>query len=186
IYQLTIESFDGFSPRWGFSWSDVASNLTGTAILLSQQLAWNEQRIVLKYSFHNSEYRKYRPSLLGENFPETTLKDYNGQTYWLSFNPASFCKQNNIFPKWLNVAIGYGADGMTGGSSNPTEVDGSSIPEFRRFRQYYISLDIDVTKIKTSLPLLNGFFKVFGFIKIPAPAIEFNSGGKPKYYLLYF
>ena len=75
---------------------------------------------------------------------------------------------------------------MTGGSSNPTEVDGSSIPEFRRFRQYYLSLDIDVTKIKTSLPLLNGFFKVFGFIKIPAPAIEFNSGGKPKYYLLYF
>jgi len=186
IYQLTIETFDGFSPRWGFSFSDVACNLTGTAILLSQQLAWNEQRIVLKYSFHNSEYRKYRPSLLGENFPETSLKDYNGQTYWLSFNAASFCKQKNIFPKWLNIAVGYGADGMTGGSSNPSVVDGVAIPEFRRFRQYYLSLDIDVTKIKTSSPLLNGFFKVFGFIKIPAPTIEFNAGGNTKYFLLYF
>ncbi|MBK5284266.1 MAG: DUF2279 domain-containing protein, partial [Bacteroidia bacterium] len=54
FYQLTIEMFDGFSPRWGFSLSDISSNLTGTALLLSQQLAWNEQRIVLKYSFHNS------------------------------------------------------------------------------------------------------------------------------------
>jgi hypothetical protein len=186
LYQLTIEAFDGFSPQWGFSLSDVATNLTGTAILVSQQLAWKEQRIVLKYSFHNSEYRKYRPSLLGENFPETSLKDYNGQTYWLSVNPASFSSGNSFLPKWLNIAFGYGADGMTGGSSNPAIVDGVSIREFRRFRQYYLSLDIDVTKIKTSSPLLNGFFKVFGFIKIPAPAIEFNSGEKTKYYLLYF
>jgi hypothetical protein len=186
IYQLTIETFDGFSPRWGFSWSDVASNLAGTAILMSQQLSWKDQRMVLKYSFHNSEFRKYRPNLLGDKFPETSLKDYNGQTYWLSINPASFCRQKNIFPRWLNIAFGYGADGMTGGSSNPDVVDGISIPQFHRHRQYYLSLDVDVTKIKTSIPFLNGFFKVFGFIKIPAPAVEFNAGRSTKYYLLYF
>jgi hypothetical protein len=186
IYQLTIETFDGFSPRWGFSWSDVASNLAGTAMLMSEQLGWKEQRIVLKYSFHTSEYRKYRPPLLGEKFPETTLKDYNGQTYWLSINPASFSREKSFFPRWLNVAFGYGAEGMTGGSSNPDAVEGSSIPIFRRHRQYYLSLDVDVTKIKTSIPLLNGFFKVFGFIKIPAPAVEFNDGSSTKFYLLYF
>ena len=186
LYQLTIECFDGFSPRWGFSVSDVASNLAGTALLVGEQLSWKEQRIILKYSYHNSEYRKYRPNLLGDNFPATALKDYNGQTYWLSINPASFSHQVNIFPKWLNVAVGYGAEGMTGGSSNPITVDGRSMPQFRRYRQYYLSLDVDVTKIKTSSPLLNGFFKVFGFIKIPAPAIEFNDGGKTKYFLFYF
>jgi hypothetical protein len=186
LYQLTIETFDGFSSEWGFSLGDIAANLTGTAILLSQQLAWNEQRIILKYSFHNSEYRKYRPELLGEKFPETALKDYNGQTYWLSVNPYSFSKTQRIFPKWLNLAFGYGANGMTGGSSNPSMVDGESIPEFRRYRQYYLSLDIDVTKIRTKIPLLNGFFKVFGFVKIPAPTIEFNEGGMTKYYWLYF
>ena len=186
IYQLTIETFDGFSPQWGFSVADVATNFAGTAILVSQQLSWQEQRIVLKYSFHNSEYRKYRPSLLGETFPETALKDYNGQTYWASINLASFLKQKKIFPSWLNVAVGYGAEGMTGGSSNPTVVDGNTIPEFRRYRQYYLSLDVDVTKIKTSIPLLNGFFKVFGFIKIPAPTVEFNEGGKSEFYVLYF
>lgn len=186
IYQLTIETFDGFSPQWGFSVADVATNLAGTSIVLSQQLAWQEQKIILKYSFHNSEYRKYRPALLGEQFPETALKDYNGQTYWLSLNLASLSGQKNIFPSWLNVAFGYGAEGMTGGSSNPTVVDGNPIPQFRRHRQYYASLDVDVTKIKTSWPLLNGFFKVFGFIKIPSPAIEFNAGGKTRYHFLYF
>ena len=186
IYQLTIEVLDGFSPQWGFSVADVATNLTGTGILLAQQLTWQEQRIILKYSFHNSEYRKYRPALLGKQFPETTLKDYNGQTYWLSMNLASLIGKTDFFPSWLNLAFGYGANGMTGGSSNPAVVDGESIPQFRRYRQFYASLDIDVTRIKTALPLLNGFFKVFGFIKIPAPAIEFNVGGKSHFYVLYF
>lgn len=186
IYQLTIETFDGLSPQWGFSIPDIVSNLTGTAIVLSQQLAWQEQKIVLKYSFHNSEYRKYRPALLGEQFPETALKDYNGQTYWLSMNFASLTGEKKFFPKWLNLAFGYGAEGMTGGMSNPTIVNGELVPTFRRYRQYYASLDVDVTRIKTSLPLLNGFFKVFGFIKIPAPTVEFNEGSKTRFYFLYF
>ena len=45
------------------------------------------------------------------------LKDYNGQTYWLSANLKSFFPGSNI-PPWLNVAIGYGADGMFGGFEN--------------------------------------------------------------------
>jgi hypothetical protein len=186
IYQLTIETFDGLSPEWGFSVPDVITNLTGTAILVSQQLAWQEQRFVLKYSFHSTEYNQYRPSVLGKELPETALKDYNGQTYWLSVNLASFSKQKKIFPSWLNVAFGYGADGMTGGASNPTVVNGEPIPEFQRYRQYYASLDVDLTKIKTRWPLLNGLFKVFGFIKIPAPTVEFNEGGKTKFYFFYF
>jgi len=186
IYQLTIEMLDGFSPDWGFSVADVACNLAGTGILLSQQLAWQEQRIVLKYSYHNSEYRKYREALLGESFPEKALKDYNGQTYWLSMNLASLTGKRDFFPSWLNLAFGYGADGMTGGSSNPDMVNGEPIPQFDRHRQYYASIDIDVTKIKTSWPLLNGFFKVFGFLKVPAPTVEFNQGGKTHFYFLYF
>jgi hypothetical protein len=46
------------------------------------------------------------------------LKDYNGQTYWLSVNLHSFYKGSKI-PKWLNLAIGYGANGMlTGNGEN--------------------------------------------------------------------
>jgi hypothetical protein len=49
---------------------------------------------------------------------EQMLKDYNGQTYWLSVNLHSFYKGSKI-PKWLNLAIGYGANGMlTGNGEN--------------------------------------------------------------------
>jgi hypothetical protein len=36
------------------------------------------------------------------------------KTYWLSVNLHSFSKAQKI-PKWLNLAIGYGADGMITG-----------------------------------------------------------------------
>jgi hypothetical protein len=65
-------------------------------------------------------------------------------------------------------------------------VNGEPIPQFDRHRQYYASIDIDVTKIKTSWPLLNGFFKVFGFLKVPAPTVEFNQGGKTHFTFYIF
>jgi len=51
-------------------------------------------------------------------------------------------KKESRFPKWLNVAVGYGAEGMVGSYYNP-----SNLPHFDRYRQYYLSLDIDFTRI---------------------------------------
>jgi hypothetical protein len=61
-----------------------------------------------KFSFHTTQYQ-YRPNVLGSSLAEQMLKDYNGQTYWLSVNLHSFYKGSKI-PKWLNLAIGYGAN----------------------------------------------------------------------------
>jgi hypothetical protein len=59
------------------------------------------------------QYRQ--TNVLGSSLAEQMLKDYNGQTYWLSVNLHSFYKN----PKWLNLAIGYGANGMlTGNGEN--------------------------------------------------------------------
>jgi hypothetical protein len=77
---------------------------------------WKEQRITPKFSFHTTQYAQYRPNVLGSSLAEQMLKDYNGQTYWLSVNTPSIKAQN---PKWLNLAIGYGANGMlTGNGEN--------------------------------------------------------------------
>src|SRR3989344_8391817 len=83
-YMSIIEVMDGFSEGWGFSWGDMGCNATGTGLFIAQQYFWKEQRIKLKFSFHQSEYWKYRPNLLGENLGQQWLKDYNGQSYWLS------------------------------------------------------------------------------------------------------
>jgi len=179
-----VEIFDGYSEEWGFSTADIIANATGTSLLIGQELLWDEQRILLKYSFHNTKYANQRPELLGENFLEQTLKDYNGQTYWLSANLWSFHKKSKI-PKWLNIAFGYGADGMI--SSNTDYLINSTIHNPQdRTRQYYVSFDVDLSKIKTQSKLLKTLFSTINFIKIPAPTIEINSKGKGKFHFLYF
>lgn len=178
LYQSTIEVLDGYSTEWGFSVTDLAANTVGSLMVVGQELAWDEQRIVLKYSFQQSVFSKYRPTILGSNFQENLLKDYNGQTYWLSANPSSFMGKESKFPKWLNIAIGYGAEGMTGGENNPLifDANGNQL-YFDRYRQFYLSLDVDLTRIKTRSRFLRTIFYSVGFIKIPAPALEFTKRG---------
>lgn len=186
-FLTTIEVFDGFSSEWGFSAGDMTANILGSGLFIGQQLGWKEQRIQLKWSFHKSEYSKYRPDLLGDNIMENSLKDYNGQTYWLSANIKSFIKnKDSRFPKWLNVAVGYGADGMLGGRDNPVVWEANSLPKVKRIRQFYIAPDIDISRIHTKWSTLNLVFKTIGFIKFPLPALEFNSNNKFKFHYLYF
>jgi uncharacterized protein YfiM (DUF2279 family) len=179
-FLTAVEVLDGFSEQWGASIGDIAANAAGTTLLIGQELLWNEQRISVKYSFHQTQYATQRPETLGENFIQQTLKDYNGQTYWLSANVWSFNKTEN-FPKWLNIAFGYGADGMLFGT-NSKENRLLQNP----YRQFYLSFDADLTKIETKSKFLKTVFSVVNFIKIPAPALEFNTKNGFKLHYLYF
>jgi hypothetical protein len=185
LYQTTIEVFDGFSKEWGFSGGDVLANSIGLTMFAFQELHWKEQRITLKLSFHQTKYSSYRPQLLGENVFENIIKDYNGLTNWVCINPQSFFKDSG-FPKWLSLAIGFGAEGMTGGKRNPEIVNGKAIPAFDRYRQFYLSVDFELSKLKTQSAFFSSLFRVINIIHLPAPAIEFRSGGKPHYKALYF
>lgn len=182
-FLTAVEFFDGHSAEWGFSWGDMAANVSGTALYVSQELLWNEQRIVPKFSFHTTPYASARPNVLGESLNEQILKDYNGQTYWLSGNIHSFFKDSKI-PKWLNIAVGYGAEGMITGDE--VLVNTVFFPEKTRIRQYYLSFDVDLTKIETESHVLKTLFSIFNTIKIPAPTFEINSLGESKFHILYF
>jgi len=153
-FMSCVEVFDGFSSEWGFSWGDMVANATGTSLYVSQELLWKEQRIVPKFSFHTTEYASLRPNVLGNSFGQQILKDYNGQTYWLSANVYSFFKQSK-FPKWLNVAVGYGANGMITAKSQSN--DDLWYPNTQKVRQFYLSLDVDLTKIHTNSHFLRLF-----------------------------
>ncbi|MGB1004309.1 MAG: DUF2279 domain-containing protein, partial [Salibacteraceae bacterium] len=177
LYQTTIEIMDGFSEGWGFSWGDMAANTLGAGLYTAQQLTWKEQRFSIKFSYSPSHYAQYRENLLGRTWNERMLKDYNGQTYWLSANIQSFLKNNSKFPKWINVAGGYGAGGMLGGHDNPTEVDGQPVPCFERYKQMYFSMDVDFTRIPTRSKFLKTVFIALSFVKIPFPTIEINEKG---------
>ena len=123
-----------------------------------------------------------QPDKLGNGFLEEVLKDYNGQTYWLSVNMNSFFKSSG-FPKWFNVAFGYGAEGMLTGSSEPNY---SEIHYQNRARQYYFSLDVDLSRIPTKSHALRTLFDVLNVIKVPFPTISFDEENGLKLHYIYF
>jgi len=176
-----VEILDGFSKEWGFSWGDVGANALGTGLYISQELLWEEQRISLKFSFSKSPYATLRPDKLGETYLEQVLKDYNGQTYWLSFNLKSFFKRSKL-PKWLNVAIGYGGEGMLSGIK---DTDNQLLTSFNRYRQIYLSLDVNLSSLSTNSEFLNTLFSVFNMMKIPFPTFELNKNGA-QFHLIYY
>jgi hypothetical protein len=178
-----VEVFDGFSAEWGASTGDLIANATGTALYVSQELLWKEQRITPKFSFHSTKYAALRPDVLGSSLPEKILKDYNGQTYWLSINLHSFFTDSKI-PKWLNLALGYGAEGMLSGNSENTTI--MTTTNSKITRQFYLSLDVDLTKIETKSHFLKTFFSVFNTLKIPAPTVEYAPGESFKGHIIYF
>ena len=173
---VPIEIFDGFSDAYGASTGDLLANATGSAFFLTQSLLWKETRIYPKFSFHRTDYAPLRPNTLGDTFASEFLKDYNGQTYWLSFDMDKFVK----FPKWLNLAVGYGANGMVYARDSQNEAAG-----FSAYRQFYLALDVDLTGIKTRSKVLKTFFSLVSLLKLPAPTLEFSKKGT-KFYPAYF
>lgn len=193
VYQTAIEILDGFSTEWGFSWGDFSANILGSGILIAQELAWDDQRVKLKFSFHRNDYgnpqlNKRADEVYGMSFAERALKDYNAQTYWASANLKSFFPSSNL-PAWLSVAVGYGADGMFGANENVGKDKGGNITfdrrDIMRYRQWYLAPDIDLTKIKTNKKGIRFLLTVLSAFKFPTPSLEF-SNGKFKVHALHF
>ena len=183
VFLTAVEVMDGFSAEWGASMGDVIANASGTALYVSQELLWEEQRITPKFSFHTTRFPNYRPDLLGSTTSEQILKDYNGQTYWFSVNLYSFSKKSKI-PKWFNVALGYGAEGLIGENNVKSTMIFPIKPE--KYREFYLSLDLDLTKITTKSHFLKTLFSIFNTVKIPAPTLEYSPQRGFKFYALYF
>jgi Predicted periplasmic lipoprotein (DUF2279) len=186
-YMTAIEVMDGFSSGWGYSWGDQLANALGSGMAIAQEAYWGRQAIQLKFSYSQSGLAKYNPSLLGESKYSQILKDYNGQTYWLSMNLATFMKKESKFPKWLNVALGYSAYGMLGGFYNRvTAIDNNgNILKIERQRRFYVSLDVDLKSIRTKSKILRGIFSVFNILKFPLPALEYSNNGLHFYPVYY-
>jgi len=169
FFLTAIELLDGKSAQWGASSGDLIANTTGSLLAIGQALKWNEQRIQLKYSYSPSIWANVNPEQLGRNHLERALKDYNGQSYWLSFNLKSLFNIQSInFPQWLNAAVGYSAEGMI----SPYQKKNDS----QRSRQFLLSFDIDLTRVKTKSKILNTVLHSFAFIKFPMPTLEIING----------
>jgi len=172
----SIEVLDGFSAGYGASASDLLANALGSGFYLGQQALWKEIRIFPKFSFQRTDYAPQRPEVLGSGLMEEIIKDYNGQTYWLSGDLDKFFK----FPTWLNLSVGYGAEGMLYANDEDNLNYG-----LQPYRQFFIGIDFDLTGIKSRSKAVNTLIYFVNMIKLPAPTLEFSQG-KLKGHFFYF
>ena len=185
ILETPIEIFDAYYDGWGFSLSDMVANAAGSLFFIFQQKIFKEQIIKPKLSFSRSKYARVANGYLGKNnIISEFLYDYNGYTFWFSISPRSIFPRSKI-PKWFNVSFGYGSDGMIGEFKNLSSYKGMEIPNFERFRQFYLSLDVDFSKIKTNSKFMKGVFTTLSYIKIPLPTLEISQK-KIKGHFIYF
>jgi hypothetical protein len=181
LYLTGVEVLDGKSAQWGFSNSDMLANTFGYFLFASQEYFLQQQFISMKFSYQKSAFANIRPETFGRNFQQRILKDYNGQTYWLSA-PLSLNRTNTKrFTRWLCVSIGYSIDENVFADNNI-----NSVNNFHATREFFFSFDADLNRIEWRRKWMKKIASVINFIKIPSPTIGIRSDGKVKLYPVYF
>lgn len=192
-FQSSIEIFDGFSDKWGASWSDLGFNALGSGLALTQNLVWEEQRIRTKYSFHqvnhpDEQLLERAKDLYGEGTIERIIKDYNGLVIWVSVTPTAFMKSPER-AEWLALSLGYAGGGMYGGFANEWEDENGQLivrNDIEQYRRFFVSFDVDFERIKTNKPGLKTLFTMLNVIKAPFPAMEFNTKGEVLFHPMFY
>ncbi|MCK6691209.1 MAG: DUF2279 domain-containing protein, partial [Thermoanaerobaculia bacterium] len=126
------------------------------------------------------------------------LKNYNTLVVWASVNPRAFLGERTPWlPRWLNIAAGLGADNLFAGFGYDWQADKNCAgpdcltyrisPEaYPRTRQFFLSLDVDLTRIPVRSRFLRGLLGVVNILKFPAPTLEWNNRGKVVFHPIYF
>ncbi|MBS1507901.1 MAG: DUF2279 domain-containing protein [Bacteroidetes bacterium] len=185
---LPIEILDGFSLNYGASPADLLANGMGSIFCFLYVSNKTVSCISPKFSFHVTPFSLLRPELLGSNFLQEVVKDYNGQTYWLSFDLNAMTGKS-ILPSWLLLTIGYGAEGLLGGHDNVWQNAEGGVADYSvvaRTKRVFISVDINAAVLRKKSRLFSYLFAPFVLIKFPAPAIELNFDRGIIFHPVYF
>ena len=165
--QTYIEVKDGFAMNTGFSPSDFASDLLGATFFYSQHYISFLQNFSPKWQYTP-------PGFIGvsqKSKTNTFLDNYNATTAWWSINIYNlFAGESNSWPKWLNIAFGYGINGYY--TKNLST-------------RFLIGLDVNMVELlPEGFPFWNWLKQSLNLLKFPLPAVEFSSRGT-KFYFFY-
>jgi uncharacterized protein YfiM (DUF2279 family) len=176
-FQTPIEIFDGLSAGWGASSGDLIANSGGALLAGIQHAVLDDAPVLLRWRYGASPYPGMRPGTLGSNPRERWLKDYNGQSYWLSYHPGKSTETR--WPAWLGIAVGYSGNGMLGSKENRWTDAGGQLQDYthiQRYRQWFLSPDIRFSRIQTNSEVLRKLFLLLDVYRLPLPAIELSQG----------
>lgn len=189
VIWTSIELSDGFFPFYGASWGDIMANCSGAIFFGVQIYFFGKISSYIKFSFMPTELAAMRPGLLGGWLLPQILKDYNGQTYWLSM-PVKKLTRLPFIPRWLLISFGYKGYGMVGARSNEGFTDNGEFLDFShiiRERRFYLSLDVDYQKVRWMRnPKTRPFLRFLNAFKMPAPALCVSDTGRVRFYWMYW
>jgi hypothetical protein len=166
LFLSAIEVLDGYSSGWGFSKSDMLANALGCISALTINRLQRPHDVYFKFGFRSSVYADQNPKLFGQHVLTQILKDYNGQTYWLSYS-----LKHPYWPSWLALSLGYGIDGFTHAQPDPK----------LSTRVIKFSVDINPKAFQSSKRWIKPFIWFFTYVKFPFPVLAYN--GKQLYLL---
>lgn len=167
LFLSGIEVLDAYSTGWGFSKSDMLANVLGCASAIALHKSIAHQMLYFKFGYWPSPYADQNPKLLGQNGFTRILKDYNGQSYWLSCS-----LKYKFWPKWLALSLGYGITGFI--HAYPDTLHSK--------RLFKCSIDFNPNAIKSSKGWLKPIKWIFKYVKFPFPSLAFN---EKKVFLTY-
>jgi hypothetical protein len=159
LYQTYVEVEDGFS-EWGFDRVDFASDVIGSFYPVAQHYSPFLKTFNLKFSYHPSELLNNPGGIGFQGQKHIIFDDYEGQTIWLSASVHSLLPRplDEFWPRWLCLALGYGARDVAGPEPFPVLI---------------LSFDYDMTKIvPDDTSLLKTLGEALNFFHFPAPAVR--------------
>ena len=177
MYQLYVETEDGYAKSWGFSPTDAYADAAGAGYFFLQRHIPFLQNFHEKWTYWPSQFLG-SGSLPGQK--RTFIDDYQGQSYWWSVDLWNLlpARMQSWYPKWLQVSAGYIAK-----KYKPYEagVD-TDLPDTR---EVYIGLDYNLPNLIPHSPysFVNWIVQTLDNIHFPAPALRISP--TPKFFLLY-
>lgn len=169
LWMLEIELSDAFMAEWGFSWGDMVANTAGSAFFVLQQFNYDALGgIQPKFSWHKSDAWK---EMRYHKDPGALIEDYEGMTFWLTFNPYHYFPDSwkESYSQWLApLGIAFGVSAK----------DIGWFP-WGGYKEYSIGLDIDLRKLPIwgDSNLMKFLVSEINFLRLPLPTIQFTPQG---------
>lgn len=159
LHAVIVELGDGFS-RYYFDPNDLAANFLGVGYGILQSKYPFLENFVFKFSYYPSGWIPLDSQWeLGA--------DYDGHIYWLSVNLHNVLPEtmSDYWPKYLNLALGYGAKNISRGASGDIR------------RSFSIGLDYNLNAFPPFGETWSLLKNILDKFKLPAPGLRVYEGG---------
>lgn len=162
FYAISIELNDGFT-HFSFSGYDLTANMMGIGYGVLQRKYPVLNNFKFKWSYYPSGTIPLDDKFIIAN-------DYDGHIYWLSMDVNGVLpdEMKGYWPKFLNIAIGYGAKNVSHRNAWLGEIN-SNGPSARKFA---VSLDYNLGSFSIEDDFIYTLRNIVDYFHFPAPGIR--------------